>query len=211
MPVQFALIKNTAPSPSASRDCICNHGNKTRQHNHCFYEDGGKHTERAKGRRDTKMFMCSLEVCTGSASVLPQPCLGEVRNIGIYFTMEDDPLPSNQTLLSARLCPNLCSIQYFYLKEMANFRSEIVEALWLTCLKPGCFSVKDGWSLVFQLNEIPFSLWFSLFLLSLWLSFYSLWLSLFFLSPLLFHTAGRKEAEEREDAKNSHSFDQTWH
>ena len=49
--------------------------------------------------------------------------------MGIYFTMEDDPLPSNQTLLSARLRPNLCSIQYFYLKEMVNFRSEIVEAL----------------------------------------------------------------------------------
>ena len=90
--------------PSASRDCICNHGNKiqVQQHNHRFYEDG-EHREGKRKERHENVHVWP-EVCTGSASVLTQPCLGEVRNTRIYFTMEDDPLPSNHTLLSALLC-----------------------------------------------------------------------------------------------------------
>ena len=62
---------------------------------------------------------------------------------------------------------------------------------------------KDVFELGFPIEWDNFSLSLPLSLcLSDFLSFF------FSLSPLLFHTAGRKEGEEREDAKNSHSFDQ---
>lgn len=130
MPVQFALIRNTAPSPSASRDCICNHGNKiqVQQHHHRFYEDG-EH-KRAKGRRDTKMFTCSLRSVWDPPLSSLSPAwerLGTCTSI-----LQCKMIPCQAIILFYLLFyahQNLCSIQFFYLKEMVNFRSEIVEAI----------------------------------------------------------------------------------
>ena len=130
MPVQFALIRNTAPSPSASRDCICNHGNKiqVQQHHHRFYEDG-EH-KMAKERRDTKMFTCSLRSVWDPLLSSLSPAwerLGTRTSI-----LQCKMIPCQAIILFYLLFyahENLCSIQFFYLKEMVNFRSKVVEVI----------------------------------------------------------------------------------
>lgn len=218
MPSTICPYKNTAPSPSASRDCICNHGNKIQVQQHKPPFLWGWRAQRG-GQKEGGTIKCSCAAWGLHWDPLSSlsPAWGEVRNMGIYFTMEDDPLESNQnsSICSSMPKPLLYPV-LFYLKKWSISGVKWLKPLVDLPKARMSLCAKMCLSLVFQLEWDTFSL--SLIFLSFcsltFLFLLSLWLSLFFsLSLFTFHTARQKgKGRKKKMLRNSHSFDQqTWH